>query len=142
MANLGRKGDLFVVRFRFRKKEYKRSLKVRDRAEAQAARRKVEIAIHRLHTGQTQVPDGIDPGDFIVSGGTLTRLVPDPIRTYAIREEIDNYLKAVKTYLAPSTHALFTIHLNHWRKYLGRRTCRSLTSVAHEDLNSSTHERQ
>ena len=72
MANLGRKGGIYHVRFRFRRKEYKRSLKVRERADAEAARRTVEQTIHRVLTGLLTVPAGVDPGDFIVSGGTLT----------------------------------------------------------------------
>jgi len=72
MANLGRKAGIYYVRFRYHAKEYKRSLKVRERADAEAARRSVEQTIHRLLVGLLTVPDGVDPADFIVSGGTLT----------------------------------------------------------------------
>jgi hypothetical protein len=50
-ANLGKKGDIFVVRFRFSGKELKKSLKIRERDEADAARSLVELTIHRLRTG-------------------------------------------------------------------------------------------
>ena len=69
MANLGRKGDLFVARFRYQGKEYKKSLKTTRLADAQAAMHGIERAIHGLTTGLLQVPPGVDPGDFIVSGG-------------------------------------------------------------------------
>jgi hypothetical protein len=134
MANLGRKGDVFVVRFRYLGKEYKKSLKVRDPKEAEAARRLVEVVIHRLHTGQVRVPDGIDPGDFIVSGGTATRPAVPKARPRPIAQVVAEYLEAQRTYLAPSTHALFRVHLRHWLRHLGPRTRQPITSVTHSDL--------
>ena len=37
MANLGKKGDVYVARFRFQGKEYKKSLKTTNLADAEAA---------------------------------------------------------------------------------------------------------
>ena len=48
MANLGQKKGVFHVRFRFQGKEYKKSLQMRDKDAAVAARRLVEVTIHRL----------------------------------------------------------------------------------------------
>src|SRR5689334_14799262 len=78
MANLGQKDGVFHVRFRFHAKEYKKSLKTRDAGAAAAAVHLIELTIHRLHTGQARVPDGVDPGDFIVSGGTLLQPIQPP----------------------------------------------------------------
>src|SRR6476620_5247384 len=72
MANLGQKDGVYHVRFRLGGKEYKRSLKVRDRHEAATARNLVQVTLHRLRTGQLQIPNLVDVGDFVVSGGTLT----------------------------------------------------------------------
>jgi hypothetical protein len=58
MANLGKKDGIFHVRFRFRTKEYKKSLKTRDQGAAEAVCHLIELTIHRLHTGQIQVPLG------------------------------------------------------------------------------------
>ena len=80
MAHLSRKNGVFVARFRYRGKEYKKSLKTGDRRDAEAALLEVRRAIHRLTVGLLAVPDGIDPGDFIVSGGTL-RAAPQADRT-------------------------------------------------------------
>jgi integrase len=135
MANLGRKGDVFVVRVRYLGKEYKKSLKVRDPKEAEAARRLVEVTIHRLLTGQVQVPAGVDPGDFIVSGGTKTKANAPRTPDLSIGQAIDEYLAAQRTYLAPSTHYLFGIHLGHWRRHLGtavKRPVGAVTSTALE----------
>jgi hypothetical protein len=71
VANLGKKGDLFVARFRYQGKEYKKSLKTSCLADARAAMNGIERAIHGLTTGMIEIPPGIDPGDFIVSRGTL-----------------------------------------------------------------------
>jgi hypothetical protein len=70
---LGLKDGIFDVRFRFRGKEFKKSLKT----PAQAACHLIELTIHRLYTGQTQLQHDVDPGDFILSGGTLLK-PPDP----------------------------------------------------------------
>jgi hypothetical protein len=80
MANIGLKAGIYYVRFRFGGQEFKRSLKVRDKDAAQAAKNIVELTIYRLLTGQLVLPPNVDPGDFIVGGGTvpqeLTKVEP------------------------------------------------------------------
>jgi hypothetical protein len=71
MANLGKKDGIYHIRFRFQGREYKRSLKIRDRAAADAAKNLVELTIHRLSTGQVMVPTDVAVADFIMSGGTF-----------------------------------------------------------------------
>jgi hypothetical protein len=79
MANLGKKGDLFVARFRYQGKEYKKSLRTTRQADACAAMHGIERALHGLTTGMIHVPLGVDPGDFIVSGGMLKEATkPNP----------------------------------------------------------------
>src|SRR5260370_34920658 len=70
MANLGMKNGIYTARFRYLGKEYKRSLKTADRDDADAALLEVQRAIHRLTVGILQVPEGVDAGGFILSGGT------------------------------------------------------------------------
>ena len=72
MANLGLKNGTYIIRFRHQGKEYKRSLKTRSDSDAAAAKNSVELTLHRILTGFVTVPNGVDPGDFIVSGGVLT----------------------------------------------------------------------
>ena len=72
MANLGREGGIFHVRFRYDGRAVQASLKIDVRDDAEAALRTVELTINRLHVGLPAVPSGVDPGDFIVSGGTKT----------------------------------------------------------------------
>jgi hypothetical protein len=56
MANLGNKGGIFVARFRYSAKEYKRSLKTTDAADAAAGLLEVQRVIHRLTVGLLRVP--------------------------------------------------------------------------------------
>ncbi len=56
MANIGQKGGVFHVRFRLLGREYKKSLKTRDESAARAARHLIELTLHRVHTGQLQLP--------------------------------------------------------------------------------------
>jgi hypothetical protein len=48
MANLGQKNGIYNVRFRYGGKEYKKSLRTRDEADAKAAVKGVEQTIHLL----------------------------------------------------------------------------------------------
>ena len=49
MASLGNKDGVFLVRFRYGGREYKKSLKTRSRDDAKAAVAIVEVTIHRQH---------------------------------------------------------------------------------------------
>jgi integrase len=124
MANLGQKDGIFHVRFRYRGKEYKKSLKIRDRADAEAARNLVELTIHRLHTGQSTVPDGADPGDYIAAGGNLEAVAASSVEKAktavpSLRQLVEAYGPSVKDMLAPSYHYSQMMHLRHLLKYLG-----------------------
>jgi hypothetical protein len=141
MANLGKKGDVFCVRFRLRGKEYKKSLKTRDESAARAALHLIELTLHRLHTGQLHVPDRVDPGDFVVSGGTMTDpagptppVQPAPLPS--TRELVDLYTAAIKTLVAPSYHASQAMHLRHLLRHLGGRADRSCDAVTVRDLDA------
>jgi hypothetical protein len=69
MANLANKDGVYLARFRYRGREYKKSLKTRDAAAAKAGINIVELTIHRLLTGQLQIPADVDRGDLGVNPG-------------------------------------------------------------------------
>jgi integrase len=122
MANLGQKDGIFHVRFRFHGREYKKSLKTRDKTAAETARLLLELTIHRLHTGQTQLPPEVDPGDFIVSGGTLLKPVQSSAKSVALpstRALAEEYKANQKDRLAPSYHYSQAMHLRHLVRHLG-----------------------
>lgn len=121
MANLCKKGDIFVVRFRYAGKEYKRSLKTRSEHDAVIARKLVELTIHRLLTGQLTLQEGVEAGDFIVSGGTLRppEIIEPPPVFPTTRELIERYLNAKTHVISDNYLASQKIHLNHLTKFLG-----------------------
>jgi len=139
MANLGRRDGIFHVRFRYQGKEYKRSLKVRERADAEAARRSVEQTIHRMLVGLLSVPAGVDSGDFIVSGGTLIAplkgLCSVPSTIPSVADLVSAYLHSRKHLVADSTHELLTIHLNHWRRHVEHKLETPCDRVRLRDLD-------
>jgi hypothetical protein len=96
MASLAVKNGAFLARFRFRGKSYKKSLKTRSTSDAKAALCIVELTIHRLTTGQLRVPTGVDIGDFIICGGTLTTPPPKA----PSKEPTLTFAQLVKAYLA------------------------------------------
>lgn len=140
MANLGKKGDTYCARFRLRGREYKKSLKTKDESTARAALHLIELTLHRLHTGQLHVPERVDPGDFVVSGGTMTEpaepIPPtEPAPLLSTRELVDLYTTALKLLVAPSYHASQAMHLRHLMKYLGSRADAPCDEITFRDLD-------
>jgi integrase len=133
MANLGRKGDLYVARFRFQGKEYKKSLKTSRLADARAALLGIERAIHALTTGLTEVPVGVDPGDFIVSGGTIKAAAKPRRRARSLAELIDGYL-ANQAHKAPSSVYTEGVHLRNLRRQLGAKVEAPADRIVQRDL--------
>src|SRR5258708_720084 len=102
MANLAKKGDLYVARFRYLGKEYKKALKTTHLADARAAMHGIERAVHALLTGLLQIPNGVDPGDFIVSGGSIRVAARPRRRILTLAELIEEYLGNL-SHKAPSS---------------------------------------
>ena len=143
MANLSQKDGIYLIRFRYREKEYKRSLKTRSKTDADGAKAAVETTIHRLLIGLLQIPPEIDPGDFIVSGGTCT--VPStPIKKPDLpstRLLTANYLKAQEPVLAPSYQYSQGVHLRHLLRHLGSLADEPCDRVGRLELESFLHRR-
>lgn len=138
MANLALKNGIFLVRFRFQGNEFKRSLKTRSQRDADISQKLVELTIHRMLTGQLQLPAGVDVGEFIVSGGTRQPPVapaPDPVFP-TTRELIARYL-AAKEHTISSNYLLSQkIHLNHLAKFLGEATDKPCHGVTQHSLEN------
>lgn len=121
MANLGQKNGIYHIRFRFQGKEYKKSLKTNDADSAAAAKSSVELTIHRLITALIVLPTGIDPGDFILSGGTLqqSRKAPRKQNLPSTNQLICEHLESQKKSLADSSHSTLAMHFRHLTRNLG-----------------------
>jgi len=136
MANLSIKGGTYNVRFRYGGKEYKKSLKTKDESAARGALHLIELTLHRLHTGQLYVPERVDSGDFVVSGGTLTAPVQSPQASPpSTRELISRYTAAQENLLAPSYHATQAIHFRHLARHLGSRIDDPCDKITFRDLD-------
>lgn len=133
MANLGKKGDIYVARFRYAGREYKKSLKTTRKADAESAMHAVERAIHGLATGLIQVPPGVDPGDFILSGGTLKEARKSHSRVPSLSALIDLYL-AGQAHKASTTVYTEGVHLRNLKKGLGGKADAGADRIAHRDL--------
>ena len=122
MASLDQKNGVFVIRFRYGGKQFKKSLRTRDETDADGALHLVQHTIYRLTTGQLEIPPGVDPGDFIVSGGKMTAPPPaaDPptAPSLSLAALIEKYLAAQFT-KARSSMSTERTHLTNLKRVLG-----------------------
>jgi integrase len=136
MAHLGRKGQVYMARFRFMGREYKRSLKTTDSRDAKAALHSIELTIHRLITGAIELPEAADPGAFIVSGGKLLtapqRVKPESIPS--VTAAINEYTGSSLGHLAESNRATIRTHLRNLEGHLGAKVDRALDRITLRDL--------
>jgi len=137
MANLGIKNGSYVIRFRYGNKEYQRSLKTTNSGNAKVVLHAAELVLHRLLTGQLMIPEGVDPGYFIVSGGTLStppvRAEPPPPLP-STRTLMESYLEAQRDMLATSYLESQKIHLRHFTKFLGSRVDAPCNEITRHDV--------
>ena len=133
MANLGKKGNVFVARFRYEGKEYKKSLKTTDKADAGAAMHAVERAIHAPATGMLQIPPNVDPGDFILGGNELKQPVPRRQRAPLLSALIDDYV-ANQSHKTASTAYTEGVHLRNLKRKLGAKADAPADRIIYRDL--------
>jgi hypothetical protein len=136
MANIGKKGGIFHVRFRG--KEYKKSLKIRDRIHAEAAKKVTELTIHRVIMGQLSLPTDVDAGNFIFSGGTLNKPPASPAKAIippSTKELAAEYCERQKPLMAPSYHYSQAMHLRHFQRFLGSYADAACNQVSFRDLD-------
>lgn len=137
MANLGKKNGVYLARFRHAGKEYKRSLRTKDRKSAEAAMHRIEDILHRLAIGIIAVPNGVDPGDFVLRGGAVVppRSEPPvqlvPTLNKAIQEYTDNL-----GHLAESNRATVRGHLGNLKKKLAPKVESALNEIEQRDLEA------
>jgi integrase len=135
MANLGKKNNVYLARFRLAGREYKRSLKTDKEKDAEAAMLRVSDALHRLAIGVIHVPEGVDPGDFVVSGGTLTAPVskPDAPKVPTLSEAVCEYEDNLG-HLAQSYRFTISGHLRTLKKKLGQKADAPINTIKQRDL--------
>src|SRR5260370_42015654 len=135
MANLGMKNGISARRFRYVGKEYKRSLKTADRDDADAALVEVQRAIHRLTVGILQVPEGVDAGGFILSGGTLATKHARP-KVGPTLDEVAKEFQGNLAHLAESNRYTIGVHLRNLAKKLGKKAQGPIDRLERRDLEA------
>lgn len=118
MASLRLRGASYHICFRFDGKQYDRSLKTTDKAEAECALHGIEQMLHWLHVGQRSIPDGVDPGCFITSRGIERTSKPEQ-QPPTVEDAVARYLSSCEHRLADSYVGLQRTHLGHFRRFLG-----------------------
>ncbi len=131
---MSKKGETYVARFRDTNREYKKSLKTSDLADARAAMHSVEQTLHRILTGLIQVPEGVDPGDFIISAGTLTASSRRRTALPILSDLVGDYL-ANPSHVSPSYLSTLAVHLRNFARNLGTRTEQPIDRITHRDLD-------
>lgn len=121
------KSGNYHVRFDYGGREFKRSLKTKDEALADAGVARVRDTVMALHRGYLVMPEGAEPGAFIVSGGKRTgkakaeRTNPTEIPTvkavFALyRETLTADSKAASSRMTEE------VHIGHIEDHFGEET--------------------
>jgi integrase len=138
---------VYQIRLRYRDRQYERSLGTRNRRDADDRLGEVRKVLRYLQDGVLTIPQGVDPVDFITSGGKLR---PEPKPEPAEAQEAQAPLtlaEAGARYFAsfppsskePSTIQTERIHLNHLTRLLGAD--RPLESFTRDDLQDYVNRR-
>lgn len=112
----------YYVRFRFGGRPFNRSLDTGNPEQAQADRGRIEETLYDLKRGRLKIPDGAEPGEFIVTGGKL-ETKPKLPTVLTLSGLIDLYREKLPPG-AMEQNSLVTveIHCNHLRRILKPNT--------------------
>ncbi len=142
MAYLSKKGEIFVARFSYGGREYKKSLKTRNRSAADAVIHQIEVMLHRLCTGQLALPTDADPAEFILSAGSRCSQPGRPASVgLTLAKVVESYLGAMQLRISANYLSSQTTHLNHLRKHLKQRFNQPISQITTADLNHFLEER-
>jgi hypothetical protein len=100
-VEIDRHSKSYHVRFRYGGASYKRSLKTADKGTAEAALARVEELVRLLEAGRVQMPEGADPGVWIVSDDKVARKVapekketkPEERKVVTPKDQFDVYVE-------------------------------------------------
>lgn len=138
MASLRKtKTGNFILCFRFAGQQYQRALKTKDRQAAEATQKRVEYTIFQLGQGTVAIPEGVDPGDFLVTGTTTPAQAKPAEKPPCFGELIELYLQAHKGQKAPASLKTERTHLTNLQQCLGERASLPLPQVNKADLETA-----
>ncbi len=120
MAYLRRDGRTghWSVGFRFRAQEFHRSCRTNRKSIALRIQATVEETVDMLVTGRLEIPDGVDVGCWILSGGKATGRRPEKkVSEPRFGELCDSYYEDQRQ-KADTTRYLEGIHIKHLKRIL------------------------
>lgn len=110
----------FKVCFRFRGRPHKKSIKTKDRAEAEAILGGVKRTLFRMEQNLLELPAGADVVPFVMSDGKLTE-TPSAPKMVRLHELIDQYLSACSIgAMEDNSLATVKMHLRHFVRTFGK----------------------
>jgi hypothetical protein len=123
MASLVRdKSGNYLVAFRWERRQFTRSLGTREAKQARSHLSRVEDTLSDLKVGRLKLPEGAEPGEFIVSCGTRTRkpAVDEEPAVGTLGELLDLYGAEPPPHLEGSTLRMQAIHARRILEILPR----------------------
>jgi integrase len=122
----------FLVVFRYCGRQFQRSLGTSSRKDALAALARVDDTIRLIERGRIEAPDDVDPADFILSDGRLTKP-----RVEAVPVRLDELLELYRSTLPPGAKEERTLegeqlHFKHLLRHFGAK--RIVQSIALTDV--------
>jgi len=131
----------FTVCFRFEGRQFQRALKTKNKEDADAAQKKVEYTLYEIARGIQSIPDGVDPGDFIVNG----RTEPQPRQPSSLPPSyanlIESYLRDHQGHKAPSSLGTERTHLHNLQRCLGKKSDIAINRITKDDLETALRKR-
>ena len=118
------------IRFRFGGRPFKRSLKTKDRATAEAILLRVEATLADLEVGRLRIPEGADVGRFVVSDGRVSTKVELP-QVLTLGKLFEQYEAQLPTgAVEANTLVTLATHKKHLVKLLGgKQAVQTLTAT-------------
>ena len=134
MAFLDReRTGIFQLGFTYGGKRFKRSLRTRDEATAEAALHRVEENLRLVASGRLAIPADADLATFLISDGKLTSSTQVAPKQLRVGELFETYAGGLpEGALAAETLRIAAIHMRHVVRIVGSR--KLLRTVKRDDV--------
>ena len=121
MAWLELDGEYFHVAFRFGNQRFKRSLRTKERKDAETHLARLEENIRLVERGRLVIPEGANAATFLLSDGKLNQK-PRVSKAVTLTDVCDKFFQAVPSG-AIEENSLYTmkIHVEHFMRFFGQR---------------------
>jgi site-specific recombinase XerD len=144
MASLQRnqKSGIFYVNWWYGGQQFSKSARTRDPATANAIKADVEKIIWALGHGYRTIPDGVDPGLYIFSGGEKTsKVVPGPPEAITLGARFDRYVASMEGIREPSTLKTERYHIARLSAPTLLGSSREVESITFADIQGYVNRR-